>query len=501
MGPLSIQSVTAQPNRGLGGNPALRPNSSALFFTGSALVIGVLSVFFAACGGPEEQPKSSGERTSFSETRLPNILLITLDTTRQDHLGLYGYPLPTSPNLDRLAQDALVYTQAYSTSSWTMPAHASLFTGKFPSSHGAQYDPNGPLVLSDGISGPESWDALRTRGIAVNEITLAMLLQEKGYDTGAIVAGPWLKRIFGLDKGFAHFDDNDIDTVNGRTAESVTEAAVSWINQFVNQTANQDKETPFFLFLNYFDPHGPYAPPPEFVPLFLSKEDVSQEADPRSSHQMEINAYYDAEIRYMDHHLGQLFRFLEEAHLYQDTWIIITADHGELLGERGLTGHGDYLTQEEIRIPMIVKYPKGTGEKGTSPKNIQLTDVLPMIAHALDLPLPTEIQGQAPWELTHPIVAEVYPLPHNSGGDSQVLIEGRYKFVWSSKQDPQLYDLSAQQPEAINLIEQEGSTAQSLWAKLRAYQDSWSKPGPAAEGGTIDAETLEALKNLGYVEQ
>jgi hypothetical protein len=121
-----------------------------------------------------------------------------------------------------------------------------------------------------------------------------------------------------------------------------------------------------------------------------------------------------------------------------------------------------------------------------------------MIAHALDLPLPTDIQGQVPWELTHPIVAEVYPL--TGSGDSQALIEGRYKLVWSSAQGPQLYDLSAAEPESTNLIDKQGSTTQSLWAKLRAYQASWSKPGPPAEGGTIDAETLEALKNLGYVE-
>ncbi len=149
---------------------------------------------------------------------------------------------------------------------------------------------------------------------------------------------------------------------------------------------------------------------------------------------------------------------------------------------------------------MIVKYPKGTGAKGISPQIIQLTDILPMIAHALDINLPTDIQGQAPWEITHPVVAEVYPLTSRGIGDSQVLIEGGYKYVWNSKQGPQLYDLSAPEPEDTNLIEQQGSTAQSREAKLRSYQASWSKPGPPAEGGTVDAETLEALKNLGYVE-
>ncbi len=311
MAPVNIKVVTEHPNRGLRRNPALCPNRSALFFLGRALGLIAVSSFFAACGGYEERPESLGEHASFSETSLPNIVLITLDTTRRDRLGLYGYPLPTSPNLDRLAKDALVYTQAYSTSSWTMPAHASLFTGKFPSSHGAQYDRNGPLILTDGIAGPESWDGFRARGIAVNEITLALLLQEKGYDTGAIVAGPWLKKIFGLDKGFTHFDDNEIDTVNGRTAGLVTDAAVAWIEQSINRSAHQDKGMPFFLFLNYYDPHDPYASPRNIVPLFLPKDYVLDKTNPLPINHIELNAYYDAEIHYMDHYLGQLFSFLK----------------------------------------------------------------------------------------------------------------------------------------------------------------------------------------------
>jgi arylsulfatase A-like enzyme len=118
----------------------------------------------------------------------PNILLITLDTTRRDHLGMYGYPIPTSPNLDRLAADSVVYTNAYAVSSWTMPTHASIFTGKFPSAHGANYDPEGPLNLGDGIGA--QFGGYRARPIAEDEVTLAELLSDHGYETGGIIAGP-----------------------------------------------------------------------------------------------------------------------------------------------------------------------------------------------------------------------------------------------------------------------------------------------------------------------
>ena len=134
----------------------------------------------------------------------PNVVLITLDTTRADHLGCYGYERATSPNLDRLAEASIVYTHMIATSSWTLPAHATLFTGKFTSSHGARYDPEGPLVLSDAIEGP--WSIYRARGLGEEGRTLAQVLQEAGYATGAVVGGPWMKRVFGLDRGFDFYE-------------------------------------------------------------------------------------------------------------------------------------------------------------------------------------------------------------------------------------------------------------------------------------------------------
>ncbi|MEE8581760.1 MAG: sulfatase-like hydrolase/transferase, partial [Myxococcota bacterium] len=135
----------------------------------------------------------------------PDVLMITLDTTRADHLGCYGYGRPTSPNLDALAGESLLFERAYSTSSWTLPAHASLFTGRFPASHGVRHDPDGSLILAEGI--PLAPTELRARALGPNELTLAQVLKQNGYDTGAVVAGPWLLEIFGLGRGFDFYDD------------------------------------------------------------------------------------------------------------------------------------------------------------------------------------------------------------------------------------------------------------------------------------------------------
>ncbi|MEN8184047.1 MAG: sulfatase, partial [Myxococcota bacterium] len=261
----------------------------------------------------------------------PNVLLITLDTTRRDRLGLYGYERPTSPHLDELASHATVFENAYSTSSWTLPAHASLFTGRYPTSHGMRHDPEGSLILADAIDAPEG---IRARSLDAEARTLAEILGDAGYQTGAVVAGPWLIGSFGLARGFEHYDDKGVAA--GRRAADVTTSALRWLD---------DVPEPFLLFLNYFDPHLPYAPPPAYRRSFLPS-DVS--VNLRSSAQ--APSLYDAEILYMDEQLGKLFRSLRERGLYDRTLIVVTADHGELLGDRGEWGHERYLWEPLLRV-------------------------------------------------------------------------------------------------------------------------------------------------------
>jgi arylsulfatase A-like enzyme len=449
-----------------------------------------LAYFVLALGSAVACP-ASGRSSPEAPLAHPNVLLITLDTTRADHLGCYGYARPTSPNIDRLAGGSVVYTRAIATSSWTLPSHASLFTGKFPTSHGAVQDPEGPLRLTQAIPGPESWGRYRVHGLPPEQITLADLLVSAGYTTGAVVAGPWLKRVFGLAKGFQYYDDAEISGVSGRLAEQVTDAALRFVAK--------RKEGPFFLFLNYYDPHYPYSPPAEYAQMFL--EDLARErvgGDPNAR----TRTLYDAEIRYMDHHLGRLFDELHRRDLYDESLVIVTSDHGDLLGEHGQMGHGFHLFQGEIRIPLIVKHPRDEFVPERRAETVQLIDVLPLILERLAIPPPSGIQGGAPPDVGHPILAEVYPRSDSDRfvGSWRALIDGDLKFLWNSRGEHRLFDLKNDPGETANLVVSQPDRAAVMESILARYLESL--PPPAARGpeGAIDAETREALRRLGYFE-
>ncbi len=356
--------------------------------------------------------------------------------------------------LDGLAEESVVYTHAIATSSWTLPAHASLFTGKFTASHGARYDSEGPLRLTDGIGGPENWSEYRARGLSPSETTLAEILKEAGYVTGAVVGGPWLKKVFGFDKGFDHYDDAQIHTVNGRLASEVTSAALQWIEK--------EADHELFLFLNYFDPHIPYSAPEPFTYQFFSGGEASLDEELSVE---EMSNLYDAEILYMDHHIGRLLEGLKRLGIYEHTLFIVTADHGELLGEHDKRGHGTSLYQEEIHIPLFIRYPYGEVPPERRDDPIQLVDILPLVLEQLDLPVSEGVQGGVG---DHPIVSEVYPLPFmGGGGDWRVLFDGRLKFCWNSLGNHLLFDLEADVREERSLAAEQTETTSTMRISAR----------------------------------
>ncbi len=417
-----------------------------------------------------------------------NLLIITLDTTRPDHLGCYGYERNTSPQIDRVAADAVVYTRAFSTSSWTLPAHASLFTGKFPWSHGARIDPNGPVSLGDAIQGDAFLSTYRASGLAPNERTLAEILAEHGFSTGAVVAGPWMKRIFGLDLGFQHYDDDGIDTVSGRKASDVTDAALAWLDRHERER--------FFLFLNYYDPHGPYRDPEGYGIRFLSPQDRHSTRRIKLTTSA-IGALYDGEIRYTDDHVGRLVESLRRRGLYDDAWIIITSDHGELLNEHEQIGHGRTLYQQEIRIPLIVKFPADAARSGGDDAPIQLTEVFVMVLEGLGLALPSAVRGR---DGLQPLFAEVYPQQKGSTGDWRVLFDGDLKLHWNSRGQHRLFDLAKDPGEESNLAPDDPQRLQAMQSALERFLAHLPPPAPRGPPQALDPETQEALRNLGYLD-
>jgi len=419
-----------------------------------------------------------------------NVILITLDTTRSDRLGCYGYKRNTSPHLDRLAEQSLLYTQATATSSWTLPSHASLFTGKFTSSHGARYDPEGPLRLTSALKDKSEWNQkFRARGLAKNELTLAKALKQKGFTTGAVVSGPWMKKIFGLNTGFDYYNDDNISSFHSKRASEVTSQALSWIKTIY--------EKPFFLFLNYFDPHYPYNPPGDFAHRFFPK---SPHPGGKIPSMEEINYLYDAEILYTDYHLGLLFQQLKRMGIFDRTLLIVTADHGELLGEHGMVGHGTSLYQEELAIPLIIKYPGSEVSPRQDALRLQLVDIFSIILNRLQISLPPDVPGSGPSSGTHPIFAEVYPLPAVSDkGDVRALYEGKFKFHWNSKGNHLLFNLEEDPYEETNLLERYPELARTMESTINEFVSSLPKPAPTELHQEVDDDTVEALKSLGYL--
>ena len=427
----------------------------------------------------------------FSFQRPPTIVLITLDTTRADHLGCYGYSRQTSPQLDRLANEAVVYERAISPATWTLPAHASLFTGKFAATHGVCKAADGALDLAVPYYGPDDVNHYRAHPLADEERTLAAILTDAGYSTAAVVAGPWLKQVFGMNRGFQVYDDEHIETINARRAEEVTDRALELIQQPSRQ--------PRFLFLNYFDAHYPYQPPegfgdpPGWTGAVPPDEGLLTHAVDRTT------SMYDAEIRYMDFHLGRLFDGLRRQGLYDDAWIIVTADHGELLGEHHSFGHPGFVFQEAVHIPLIVKEPRAHGTTGRLADRVQLLDVFPLVLTAAQVPVPEGIQGEMPGSVTHPIIVESRTLPGiNSGGDWYAILEEEWKFVWNSETNHMLFNLTADPREEHNLFAQNPERARALDDKLHEYLTSLPSPGSQL-ATVIDKRTEAQLRSIGYL--
>jgi arylsulfatase A-like enzyme len=448
---------------------------------------GALGLALAASSGCE---RSTGPSDLALDPQRPPIILITLDTTRRDRLGCYGYRRETSPSFDRFCAEATRFDRAYSTTSWTLPAHASLFTGKYTHSHGARYDAAGPLVLGDVIDHGRA-SRYRARGLAEGERTLAAALADAGYATGGFVAGPWMKRVFGLDAGFEHWDDDGIDEENGRRAEAVTDRALAWLGENASR--------PVFAFLNYYDPHSPYSPPEGWRDRFTGGAPAPPQGAPMTLEQ--ANQLYDAEILYTDHHLGRLFDQLRAWGLYDAAWIVVTADHGDVIGEHGTAGHGRYLWEEEIRIPLVVKRPAGVGAGTVDGEAIQLNDLMPWLLGELGLDVPEQLGGPRS-RGDDAILVELYPLPVMfAKGDWRVLIEGSYKYVWNSKGRHKLHDLRRRGAEDENLMERVPDRFEVMDERLVALLGSLPTPLARRESPDfeLEASTQRALQGLGYL--
>lgn len=301
-----------------------------------------------------------------------NIVLLTIDALRWDHLSCYGYRRNTTPNLDRVARESQVFTQAYSASSHTREAVPALLTGEFPDrAVDSQYHLDATSIAAD--------------------------LQSLGFETGAFHSNPYLSRAFGFDEGFDEFDDDlylgshklvalaqrALDKLQNRhyaPAPRINERALGWLDS---------TDGPRFLWNHYMDVHGPYAPPSSYTTMYgadrtdtdlykLYNRAIQAPESITPDEQSLLVDCYDGEIRFLDHHVGAFLDALKERGLYEDSLIVITADHGDAFGERGYYEHPRYLHEELIHVPLlVVPSDEHTASRIETP--VSLTEIVPLV--------------------------------------------------------------------------------------------------------------------------
>jgi hypothetical protein len=390
------------------------------------IIAGLVCLFFGLMSAMRPKAISNADDPPQSEhpeeRRRPNVILISLDTLRPDHLGCYGYSRKTSPNLDRLARSGVVFKTSRSQAPWTLPSHMSLFTSMLPS-HNRVEDLN--EVLSDNLR------------------TFPELLKAAGYETTAIVNNGQMKKHWGFGRGFNNWKDFEVDTPAGN-CESITNHAMEWL------ATNSKSESPFFLFLHYFDVHEPYQAPEKYREQFgvkVTGPETRQimwgartpDRDLTDQEKRYVIDAYDAEIAWLDTELGRLFESVPE-----NTLIVVFSDHGEAFDEHGWTLHGATLYEEDVRTLLIMN------GKGIEPAEIEtpvmLMDVAPTVLDICGVRVPEQFEGLSLKPLTQGralpervILSETKRVIE--GTFSRSIIAGNRKLVWSFPDNYSMFQL------------------------------------------------------------
>jgi choline-sulfatase len=414
-----------------------------------------------------------------AQSQPPNVILITLDTTRADRMGFLGSQRGLTPNLDALARQSVVFTHAYCQVPLTTSSHATILTGTYPQFH--QVNDFGVPLAQDLPYAP-------------------YIFRGRGYHTaafvGSLVLDPVSRSAPGFDRGFDSYDagfhrrrtgEDRYQAIERRGGEVVAHA-LAWLNQH--------PKGPFFIWVHLYDAHDPYDPPEPYKSRYAS-------------------APYDGEIAYADSAVGKLLTHLRGQRLYQGSLIAVMADHGEALGEHGEATHGIFLYDETIRVPLLIKLPGERAAGKYVESRVGLVDVLPTVLQAAEVPVPQEIQGQsllallkpAPAgkatgkDLTLPLDRPAYAetdYPHRTFGWSSLraLRTGKYLYVEAPHRE--LYDQSADPKEEHNLSATSVAVSDTLSSQLDAFRQKTASSLQAPKVG-MDPEIQEKLSGLGYV--
>jgi arylsulfatase A-like enzyme/Flp pilus assembly protein TadD len=405
---------------------------------------------------------SNSANATSSPLRPTNLVVVTIDTLRPDHLGCYGYSRIETPAVDGIAHSGVLFENAVTQTPLTPPSHASIFTGLYPTTHHVR--DTGGFIL------------------APSTTTLATILHQQGWDTAAFISSAVLKKLFGLNQGFAVYDDQMPKPGKGHEfAEDAERRAGDTVDRAVRWLGGQSGK-PFFLWVHVYDPHAPYNPPAPFSQKYKDSP-------------------YDGEIAYADHELGRLFDAVRKKSPAGNTLIAVLSDHGESLGEHGEYSHGVFLYDATLRIAFVISGP-GVPAGLRLKQQARTIDFLPTILELMGGKAPVTVQGASLMPFftgkdagTAVSYAEtLYPKINMGWAELRAIRTNRWKYIRAPK--PELYDLSQDAAEHNNVIQSHPAEVQRFEAQLKKVigTDGAEKIETAA----IDERTLNQLKSLGY---
>ncbi len=418
----------------------------------------ILAAFAAPLASAQAPPKEA-----------PNVLFVTIDTLRADHVGCYGYKQVKTPNIDSLAADGSRFARAYAVVPVTLPSHSSMMTGTYPM-----------------LSGMHDFSGNKLSPL---QPTLASVLKQSGYQTGAVIAAAVLDSRFGLNQGFDfyydHFEFSRLDEANldemERPGNVVADVALDWLAK--------NSRHKFFLWMHLYDPHFPYHPPEPYATEYAAHP-------------------YDGEIAFADEQLGRVLRFLKEKGIYQNTIIVLCGDHGESLGEHGEKTHGFFIYNATMHVPLIIHLPEALAAR-TIAEPVSLVDLMPTVLSAAGLPTPSQVQGRSllseirgvPAATDLPTNRTLYgetflPRIHFDWSELRASENAKYHFIEAPR--PELYDLTKDPGELHNLFSEKTAVADEMRAQLKSLIRDYSAGKEMAEKTGLDPALMERLKALGY---
>ena len=427
-----------------------------------------------------------------------NLIVILVDTLRADHLGHHGYERPTSPRLDALAEESLVYLHHTRHASRTGPTVATLFTGLHSRSHGV-------------VNPLSHFDAKGT--LDPSQLTLAEILSERGYRCAGFTANTNVSEKFGFSQGFGYYQ-----LFRWKNAETITRAALAWLEDWGDEA---EPRPPFCLYLHYVDPHSPYEAPARFLETFASPDYrgrvtgnhrqldrvIAGRLDLDAADLDRLRALYDAEILYLDGQIGDLLDALAAMGLLDTSLIVFVSDHGEELLDHGSLLHGYTLYQEQLRIPLMIRHPELPARR-ISRLSRQI-DVLPSVLELLGIPIPAALQGESlvPAMKGEEDLDSANPRPVFAEASLRAIktvaldsyARGDWKLIETRVPEArrQLFNLQEDPMEQRDRSVSDPEIAERMSAELKRFRDAL--PVGRSETVKLSEEEIRELRSLGYL--